>query len=147
MKLSTTTGVIAKKFGHEKAIEMISKAGFDAYDMDMCKIHVLDTPISSNDYLDYIKQLKCVADRCGIVCNQAHAPFPTQLNGNDEYNKKTFEMIIRSMECASLLGAKIIVMHPIKSSSSSGNYEYVPFESKEQLYNANIDFFKKLIMW
>ena len=147
MKLSTTTGILSSRFGYEATIKMIADAGFDAYDMDMCKIHVLDTPISSNDYLDYIKQLKCVADRCGIVCNQAHAPFPTQLNGNDEYNEKTLKLIIRSMECASILGAKTIVIHPIKNSSSSvvKDCEYILFESKQQLYNENIRFFKSLI--
>lgn len=147
MTLSTTTDVLAKKFGHEKAIEMISKAGFDAYDICMSEIHLSNTKISNSDYLNYIMYLKSVADANGITCNQAHAPFPAQLNGNDEYNKKTFEMIIRSMKCASLLGAKIIVVHPIKNSSSSvaKKYNYKPFESKQQLYNENIRFFKSLI--
>lgn len=147
MKISTSTGISAQRFGVDTAIQMIAQAGFDAYDMDMCRIHVTDTPLSSDDYMTYIKRLKCVAGENGIVCNQAHGPFPTQLNGNAEYNKKTFNMIIRSMECASMLGAKIIVMHPIKNSSSSivNGASYVPFENRQQLYDANICFFKKLI--
>lgn len=147
MILSTTTGAIAKRYGHESAIKMIAAAGFDAYDLDMCHIHITDTRISHDGYLDYAKQLKAVADGCGIICNQAHAPFPTQLNGNDEYNKMTLDLIIRSMEVASILGAKIIVVHPIKNSSSSltKGYSYEQFESKKQLYDANIEFFKGLI--
>lgn len=62
MKLSTTTGNIQKRFGTEKAIEMIAKAGFDAYDMNMARIHVADTPFSENGYMDYAKKLKNVAD-------------------------------------------------------------------------------------
>ncbi len=147
MKLSTTTGNIEKRFGYTQAIEMIAQAGFDAYDIDMCRIHVSDTPISDDGYMDYVKNLKAVADEKGIVCNQAHAPFPTQLNGNDQYNKRTFDMIIRSIECASLLGAKIIVMHPIRNSSSSiaKGVSYEPYESRQQLYDENIKFFKNLI--
>ena len=94
MKISTSTGVSAKRFGVDTAIQMIAQAGFDAFDMDMCKIHVTDNPIAADDYMDYIKHLKSVAEENGIVCNQAHAPFPTQLNGNDEYNKMTSEIII-----------------------------------------------------
>ena len=51
------------------------------------------------------------------------------------------------MEVASILGAKIIVVHPIKNSSSSSakGYTYEPFESRKQLYDTNIRFFKELI--
>ena len=147
MKLSTTTGVIEKRFGYAEAIKMIAQAGFDAYDMDMIRLHVAETSISNDGYMDYVKNLKNIADENGIVCNQAHAPFPTQLNGNAQYNKRTFDMIIRSIECASLLGAKIIVVHPIKNSSSSlvKGASYEPFESRQQLYDENIRFFKNLI--
>ncbi len=147
MKLSTTTGVLEERLGYAGAIKTIGAAGFDAYDIDMCRIHVKDTPIASEDYLDFAKQLKRVADANGIVCNQAHAPFPTQLNGNSEYNERTLDRIVRSMEFASMLGSKIIVMHPIKNSSSSiaNGYTYEPFESKQQLYDTNICFFKRLV--
>ena len=147
MKISTSTGISAKRFGTDIAIQMIAQAGFDAYDMDMCKIHVTDNPLVADDYMDYIKHLKSVAQENGIVCNQAHAPFPTQLNGNDEYNKMTSELIIRSMECAAFLGAKAIVIHPIKnlSSSQAKVFGYEEFESKQKLYDANIEFFNKLI--
>ena len=38
MILSTTTSVIDSKFGYEKAIEIIAKAGFDAVDLSLCKM-------------------------------------------------------------------------------------------------------------
>ena len=147
MRLSTTTGVLQKRFGYAKAIKMIAEAGFDAYDIDMCRINVENTPIAESGYLDFARQLNKVSEKCGIICNQAHAPFPTQLNGNDEYNKKTFDMIVRSMELASMLGAEIIVMHPIKNSSSSHlkDYTFKNFESRKQLYEANLRFFERLI--
>ena len=69
MKLSTTTGVLARKFGDEEAIKMIAKAGFDAYDLAMYHIQLTDNPFSDSEYMDYIKNLKKVADECGIVCN------------------------------------------------------------------------------
>ena len=147
MKLSITTGVLERRFGFDGAVKLIAGAGFDAYDIDMSKIHVQDTPLAHDDYLDYVKYLKGVAEKSGIYCNQAHAPFPVYLNGNDEYNKMTFDMIIRSMECASLLGAKHIVFHPIKNSTSSHvkEYSYELFKSRQELYDANIEFFNRII--
>lgn len=147
MKLSTTLEMLDGRCTYAEAIQMVAQAGFDAYDMNMCKIHLIDTPIASDGYRDFARHLRQVADECGIVCNQAHAPFPTQLNKNDVYNQKSFDMLIRSMEVASILGAKIIVVHPIKNSSSSSakGYTYEPFESRKQLYDTNIRFFKELI--
>ena len=147
MILSATTGPIEKRLGYECAIRMIGDAGFDAYDIDMCKMHVKDDPLAKDDYLEVVDRLRAVAEEKGIVCNQAHAPFPTQLNGNDVYNKMTRKCILRSMEVASLLGAKILVVHPIKNSSSSQakGYSYEPFESRAALYEANLRFFRELI--
>ena len=147
MILSTTTGPLAKRFGYERAIRMIGAAGFDAYDIDMCTMHVKDDPLAKNDYLDYVAALKRAAEECRIVCNQAHAPFPTQLPGNEAYNQMTLAAILRSMEIAALLGAKIIVVHPIKNASSSHakGYTFTPYATRAELHEANLAFFRALI--
>ena len=51
------------------------------------------------------------------------------------------------MECAAFLGAKVIVIHPNKNSSSSqaNAFGYEEFESRQKLYDANIEFFNKII--
>ena len=41
---------------------MIAQAGFDAYDMDMIGIHVSDTPLSCDGYMDHIKHFKAIGD-------------------------------------------------------------------------------------
>lgn len=147
MKLSTTTIPMSSRFGYDRAIELIAEAGFDAYDLDLCKIHVNENSFMGENYIEYVRYLKDVADKNGIICNQAHAPFPPQLNGNDEYNKMTFDATVRAMECASLLGAKNIVVHPIKNSSSAHvkQFSYTLYEDKQSLYDANIELFKNLI--
>lgn len=147
MRLSTAIGALSTKIGYEEAIRCVAKAGFDAFDLTMCYIHQKPNKFKGDDYLTYVNELKQLAMELNIKCNQAHAPFPTQLNGNDEYNKRTFDAIIRSMECASILGADIIVMHPIKNSSSSIAKDcfYEPYVNDESLFNANVEFFKKLI--
>ncbi len=147
MKLSASTGIIGNKLGYREAITILARAGFDAFDIDMCTTHLKPNELSNKNYLSVLKELKDLSISLNIECNQAHAPFPTQLNGNEEYNQKTLDMIIRSMECASFLGAKLIVMHPIKNSSSTITKDFIlkPFDSKQQLFDVNVSFFRSLI--
>lgn len=144
MILSTQTKAISRRLGHEAAIRMIAKAGFDAYDFTMGRIQFAfdsDSSFGENDkifhedgYAEHILKLRKIADEEGIICNQAHAPWPSQTYGDDEYNERVFGLTIRSMECASILGAKIIVVHPIKGCP----------EGVDE-FELNVEYFNKLL--
>lgn len=124
MILSTQTKIVSRKLGYESAIKMIAQAGFDAFDITLGHIQMAldenspygenDKVFLSNKYMDYVLNLKKVAEEENIICNQAHAPWPSQTYGDEEYNERVFKLTIRSIECAAVLGAKTIVVHPIK---------------------------------
>ena len=135
MILSTMTGGMARKFGDEKAIQMLAKAGYDAYDFTF-DAHAADSPIYKDDNVDYFKKLREFADSCGIACNQAHAPAPSSV-GKPEEDEKIYKRIVRSMEAAAVLGAKIIVVHPVQHLTYA--------EHPEELFEMNIKFYKSLI--
>lgn len=89
LKISTEINSTARRgVGEERAIEMLAKAGFDAWDFSMfrmceynpeSKIYMTtDHPLSGKDYLAYARRLKQVGLDNGIVCNQSHAPFPVK---------------------------------------------------------------------
>jgi len=129
MILSTLTEGLANRFGDEKTIKLIAKAGFDAIDYSMfCladKNHKIDN--------DYLRRIKSVAEENGVYFNQAHAPFPSYKFNNISYNEEMFDILLKSIEYASLLGVKILVMHPIICPDGV-------FQKK-----FNIDFYRKLI--
>ena len=87
MKISTEINSTALRFGEEKAVELVGKAGFDAWDLSMFPMCVLDKngkvtpgnthPFASKDYLKFVRRLKQIGLDNGIVCNQSHAPFPS----------------------------------------------------------------------
>lgn len=87
MKISTEIDSTALRFGEEKAVELVGKAGFDAWDLSMFPMCVLDKngkvtpgnthPFASKDYLKFVRRLKQIGLDNGIVCNQSHAPFPS----------------------------------------------------------------------
>lgn len=111
-------------------IKRFKDAGFDAFDFSFCDLDL----IKRDDYIDYMKNLREYAEKIGIVCNQAHAPFPTIIVGDEEYNQLARQYIIRSMESASILGAKIIVIHP------ANKYRY---KENIELYNSLLPYAKK----
>ncbi len=128
MKISTTNGSIAKLVGDEKAIEYIAKAGFDAWDISMygmCRfdedkykfVDNEDYPLGRKDYLKYARKLKQIGLDNGIICNQTHAPDPSNFPGIKTYIK-------RSIECTAEAGAKFCVVHPAVRWTTEENVEF-----------------------
>ena len=135
MLVSTQTQLLGTSYGDAEAIRMLHEAGFSAYDFTMQKMlsKEPDEPLNADNYIEYAKGIRALADELGMVCNQAHAPFTT----GKKDQREIFDKIVRSMEVASILGAKIIVVHPI---------QHLPYEENvEELYQMNMEFYKSLI--
>ncbi|MBQ8207509.1 MAG: sugar phosphate isomerase/epimerase [Clostridia bacterium] len=138
MILSQPTNQLVNKFGHVEAIRMIAQAGFDAYDMSLFEMFGKDSRFNGDNYREYARSLREKADSFGIVCNQAHAPFGSS-SGDPEDDELKFGIIVRSMEIAAILGAKIIVVHPCQ------HFTYADEGTPEILRRINLDFYKRLI--
>ena len=126
MKTSTEINSAARSVGEEKAIELIAKAGFDAWDFSMFKMISYDwgrktflpSPheLAGENYLAYARKLAHIGKECGIVCNQSHAPFPSTMPYMMPFLK-------RSVECTAEAGGKICVIHPDNFKSAAENAE------------------------
>lgn len=128
MKTSTEINSAAKRIGEEKTIEMVARAGFDAWDFSMFRMvqtdratHTAclnsDHPLGGQNYLAYARHLRRVGEDHGILCNQSHAPFPSYYAGMDAPLK-------RAIECTAEAGAKICVIHPDNYKSAEENAEF-----------------------
>ena len=137
MLLSTETGALSKIFGEKQTLKIISDAGFDAFDLSL---HDLsrdeDYFLNGEDYREKAKELKEYANSLGLVCNQAHAPFHSS-KGEIEYDEWIFSKIVRAIEIASIIGAKIIIVHPKQHLDHA--------EHSEELFLMNVEFYKRLI--
>ena len=134
MKISTEINSSAKLVGEERAIELIAKAGFDAWDFSMFAMCKFDWesgkmlpnshPLAGNDYLKFARRLRQVGLDNGIVCNQSHAPFPTSCDEVRAHFK-------RAIECTAEAGGEICVIHPDNNKSAEENaeiyFELLPF--------------------
>lgn len=126
MRISTEIESAAKIVGEERAIEYIAKAGFTAWDFSMFCMCGYDWkkheavpsthPLAGHDYLKFARKLKEVGLNCGIVCNQSHAPFPSDCAEIRSYFK-------RAIECTAEAGGEICVIHPNNFASAEENAE------------------------
>ncbi len=134
MKISTEIGVLSQIVGEEKAIQYVAQAGFDAWDFslfDLCRYNrrekcVIQTnhPLSGKDYLSFVRELKKIGTNSGVVCNQTHAPFPTEA-------PEIRDVLKKAIECTAELGAEICVIHPQMMFTPEENakmyMEYLPY--------------------
>lgn len=126
MKISTEIGSLSKHIGEERAVEMLAKAGFDAWDFSMfamCDydwrtqtVRPTDHPLAGSNYLAFARKLKQIGLDNGIICNQSHAPFPT---GNADIRS----CLKRAIECTAEAGGELCIIHPDNLSSAEKNAE------------------------
>ena len=124
MKLSTEIHSIAKHVGEERAIALVAEAGFEAYDFSMFsmapyhyaerRILMGDHPLQVGDYRAFAKNLRRIAEEHGIVCNQSHAPFPSN-------SEEVIPYLLRAIECTAIAGGKVCVIHPVNTSTAEEN--------------------------
>lgn len=126
-----------QKYGDNRAIlRLLKEAGFTAYDFSMFYGSNAEKEIlNCDDYIERATAFRAFADELGLLCNQAHAPFPTATDDNfprfgmttEDYNRFAHEKITRAIEIAGILGAKSIVVHP---------WNYYTVEENAALYRS-----------
>ena len=136
MKLVTQSEALAKNFGGEEGIRILAKAGFDAVDWSFFEMENGEGIWCSDGFKEYALRLRKVGEECGLAFTQAHAPFPSSL-GKEPYDTEIRKWIIRSMEAASLMGIRDIVVHPVQ------HLEYMKY--RERLFEENLEFYRGLI--
>lgn len=142
MKVSTQTEHFARIFGEENGIRKLAEVGYDAYDFSMFDIDSDDSLINSRDYEKQALKLRRIAEENNIVCNQSHAPFPSYLKDNQEYNTRIFSLLVRAMEITSLLGGKIVVIHPAVFPDHKMGENPLCMETNMELYNSLLPYAK-----
>ncbi len=127
MKISTEIASCAALVGEQRAVELVARAGFDAWDFSMfsmwrwdyknkCRIPY-EHPLVGKDYLKFARELRRIGEDCGIYCNQSHAPFPSYADG-------IMDLLYRALECTAEAGGKICVIHPMNGHTPEENAEF-----------------------
>jgi sugar phosphate isomerase/epimerase len=120
MEISTEIGSFKRYGDNFEILRLLKDSGFTAYDFSMFR-GTKERLIDSEDFKRRGEELRAYADKIGIKCNQAHAPFPSAIKGNEEYNKQIFPEIARAIELSGILGAKVCVVHPYNEYTAEEN--------------------------
>lgn len=125
-KLSTEIDSISNIVGEQKAIEVVAKAGFDAWDFSMFKLASYDWPtgkvkvstqFSGSNAVNLAKTLKKIGEDYGIHCNQSHAPFPSSI-------KQIRDSLKTAIELTAIAGGKTCIIHPDNNLSVEENTQF-----------------------
>ncbi len=122
-------------FTYEQAIDLLAEAGFDAIDWSFFDKACFN---DDNNSVEAFAAYRAYAESKGLVFNQSHAPFPSSF-GTAEETELRVQQIVRAMELSSVLGVKIMVVHPM---------QHMTYENDgvaEKLFAVNMDFYRRLI--
>ena len=127
MKTSTSIQPIANFVGYEKAVELVGKAGFSAWDFSLFylarynyktrQVTCDEEYFGGDNCYKTAKLLRKIGEDYGMVCNQSHAPFPSHVKGVKDNLK-------RAIECTAIAGGNICIVHPVNYYSATENANF-----------------------
>ncbi len=124
----------------EKRIELFKNAGFTAMDFGLFEMSKDDSTFLTDRWQEEARGIREITDRMGFPVVQAHAPFvftSEQNNTPELFESVVVARVSRSIEIAGILGAKIIIVHPL---------QFLPYcDCAEQLFEMNMDYYRRLI--
>jgi len=145
MLIGIESADVIQRFGEVEGLRLIKKAGFDCVDYSFYSDALGD------DYLERAQETKRLLDASGLICNQAHAPFRDFKYGDAMgLSSDGYKAIVRSIEYASIIGAKHIVVHGVRVPSAFGNdvsnpnYRLYSCFGTDASLEYNYDFMKSL---
>lgn len=140
MELSINIGNLLSRYDLETSIDLAKQAGFTAMDYSLMDMVSDDAPFNGDNYPELAYAVRALADAKGFPVNQTHAPFSfgSKLWGDpDYYQNVILPRMIRSIEISGILGAKVIVIHPL---------HHIPYRGNEEtLFRMNMDYYRSLI--
>lgn len=132
MKIVTQTDVLGDRLGDERAVEIICQSGFGGIDYSMFALDEKDCPLASDEWKDYLKPIKAMADKYSVPFTQSHSPFPTAKKDDEAFNKFMLKCTKRAFEISAYLGVEIMVVHPVTFANEGTDFE-VNYKLYQQL--------------
>lgn len=124
MRISIETHFFSNDVSNLEAVRMIKEAGFDCFDLSFTRPMAADNDLLGEDYRERALELRAYADKLGIPCNQAHAPFKLRYDDGISLENEKYVRLVRSIESAAIVGAESIVVHRIVVPDGVDVFEY-----------------------
>ena len=146
--IGVQTGGVSQLYGTDGAYRVIKEAGFDAVDVNLDELlpyhmikdraHVPVFDAEGEESLQYFKPWKDAAEKYGLLNSQAHAPYPSCLAGEDEYNEYLMRALEKTIAGCAYIGCRRLIIHPFF-------YGYDQAVSAQEEWDINIRQYSRLI--
>lgn len=140
MELTINMNPMLKRCDLEKAIDLFKEAGFTAMDYPLFEMTSDDSVFNGEHYREEAERIRRISDEKAFPCVQTHAPYkfqPAQWDDPVIFEEVTFPRMVRSIEISAILGAKVVVIHPIHHMLYHGH--------EEEIFQLNMNYFRRLI--
>ena len=124
----------------EEKIDLFKTAGFTAMDYGLGELIRDDSPFCGDGYREVAGEIRDICDKKGFPIVQTHAPFKFKTEQWDDpalFESVTFPRIVRTLEISAILGAKVVVVHPIHHMVYHGH--------EEEIFERNMEYYRRLI--
>ena len=116
MRLSTSTNIYfnrpdGKKASIEEAVQLCGAAGYRVMDMNFYDCTTFRLPFVTDAWERWIYGIRETAENVQVEFSQAHANFYNFCDANAKDKEFLDQMVLRSIDCAAILGVKWIVIH------------------------------------
>ena len=130
MKLSTNVPVLLRTYNMYEIVDICANAGFDYIEFPGERIY--------EEPREYYTELRKYAEDKGILFDQAHAPFASQLHDEPFYDE-LFEKVVKALKACSYLGVNYAVTHPCKVHHMCKDGE------TDKLIEYNLNYYRRFI--
>ena len=140
MELTINMGPMLRRYDLAKGIDIFKVAGFTAMDYPLFEMIRDDSVFNGENYRAAAKEIRAIADEKNFPCVQTHAPFSfrqDQWNDPATFEEVVFPRMVRSIEISAILGAKVVVVHPLHHMTYHGH--------EEEIFQLNMDYYHRLI--
>ena len=120
--IGVQTGGLTGLYGVDGAYRAMKEAGFDAADVNLDEMLNYQDIVNKRrppmfeaegeELLRYFQPYKDAAEKYGVCNYQAHAPFPSWLAGEDEYNAYLMGVMEKTLAGCAYIGCSRLVIHP-----------------------------------
>lgn len=138
MELSINIANILGRYPLKTAAELYRQAGFTACDYSLGDMVSDSCPLNSDNWREAAAEIRRTAEQAGLPINQTHAPFTFRhWDDSATYRDVIYPRLCRSVEISALLGARVVVMHPL--------HHFVYHGHEQEIFEANMEFYRSLI--
>jgi len=135
-KIIIDTGALHTLGSDESIFKVLNESGINCYDYSLYWKGVTEHIGVDNDYKEKAFEVRKLADKYGLICEQTHGYFTRGIT--DELIQKRTEYISNEIEISSILGSKAIVIHPILEWNTEQNVKWIKNNFLELAHKYNI---------